>query len=297
MITIGLNGFGRIGRNFLRAIYDASDSAETVRKINVAAINIGPADPKFIAHSFKYDTLLGTYPGNVKVDGNYLVINGHKIRVYAEPNPEKIRWSDHAISWVVEASGKFTGKKDALLHIKAGAQNVLISAPSLDADVTIILGVNDDQYTGQQIVSLGSCTTNAVTPLLKVIDKLSPIESAYMTTVHAYTNDQVLLDVDKKDIRRARAAALNMVPTTTGAMKVVAKVLPQLAGKVEGCAIRVPVAKVSLIDLSFVTQDQLTIKSIHAALEEAKKTDLSGILNMSYEPLVSSDFNGHTVFD
>jgi glyceraldehyde 3-phosphate dehydrogenase len=288
MITIGLNGFGRIGRNFLRTIYD---SPETSKSIQVAAINVGPADPKFIAHSFKYDTLLGMYPGDVKIDGNYLVINGHKIRIYAEPNPAKIRWSDHAISWVVEASGKFTAREDAALHITAGAQHVLISAPSDNADVTIILGVNDHEYIDQQIVSLGSCTTNAVAPMLKVIDRVCGVESAYMTTVHAYTNDQVLLDVDKKDPRRARAAGLNIVPTTTGAMKVVAKVLPQLTGKVEGCAIRVPVAKVSLVDLSFIATQPITKELLHSALEEAKKTDLKNILDITFEPLVSSDFN------
>ncbi len=294
MITIGLNGFGRIGRNFLRTIYD---TPETVQKIQVAAINVGPANPKFIAHSFKYDTLLGTYPGDVKIDGNFLIINGHKIRVYAEPNPVKIRWADHNVAWVVEASGKFTKAQDAALHIQAGAQHVLISAPSDDADVTIILGVNDHEYTGQAIVSLGSCTTNAITPLLKVIDRLCIIESAYMTTVHAYTNDQVLLDVDKSDPRRARAAALNMVPTTTGAMKVVTKVLPHLKDKIEGCAIRVPVAKVSLIDLSFIATIPITKELINTALEDAKQTDLKNILDLSFEPLVSSDFyeNDHSV--
>jgi glyceraldehyde 3-phosphate dehydrogenase len=294
MITIAINGFGRIGRNFLRSIFNDPQALE---KIKVGALNIGPANPHFVAHSFKYDTIMGTFAGPVFMEGNILNINNHKITVYAETDPAKLDWKKDGIEWVVDASGKFTKKADAQKHIKAGAQHVLISAPSPDADVTVILGVNDSAYTDQQIVSLGSCTTNAVAPVLKVLNSTFGIESAYMTTVHSYTNNQTLLDVDRSDVRRGRAAALNIIPTTTGATKVVGQVLPELLGKIEGCSLRVPVAKVSLIDLSFVAQKPITVQTINDACSQAAGGAMKNILSITDLELVSSDFgqNNHSV--
>ena len=288
MVTIGINGFGRIGRNFLRVLM--ADS-EAVKKIKVVALNVGPASKDAVAHSFKYDSILGTYPGMVVLQDNMLIIDGQRIPVYAEVDPVKLEWGKKGVQWVVDVSGKFTKKADAQKHTVAGAQNVLISAPCSDADVTIILGVNSLDYSNQQIVSLGSCTTNAVAPILKILDESVGVQSAYMTTIHSYTNDQVLLDVDHSDLRRARAAALNIIPTTTGAMKVVSKVLPQLAGKVDGCSVRVPTAKVSLIDLSFIAKKQITAKSINDLLLKESQGSLKTIVGFTQEPLVSSDFS------
>lgn len=292
MVTIALNGFGRIGRNFLRSLLNDPKALE---KIKIVALNIGPANPEFVAHSFKYDTIMGTFPGSVTAQGNVLTINNHKITVYAETDPAKLSWK--GVDWVVDCSGKFTKKSDAQKHINAGAQRVLISAPSTDADVTVILGVNSDAYTDQKIVSLGSCTTNAVAPVLKILNSTFGIESAYMTTVHAYTNNQTLLDVDRSDVRRARAAALNIIPTTTGAMKVVGKVLPELSGKIEGCSLRVPVAMVSLIDLSFVAQKSISIQAINDVCMQASQGAMKGIVSITDQELVSSDFgqNNHSV--
>ncbi|MFT6765553.1 MAG: glyceraldehyde 3-phosphate dehydrogenase [Alteromonas naphthalenivorans] len=293
-MKIAINGFGRIGRNFLRALFS---DATALKKVEVVALNIGPADPAFVAHSVTYDTIMGKFDGDVSYSNNVLSINGHKIAVYAETDPSKLDWKKNGVDWVVDCSGRFTKKADAQKHIAAGAKHVLISAPSVDADVTVILGVNTHAYTGQQIVSLGSCTTNAVAPVLNVLNKKFGIVSAYMTTVHAYTNNQTLLDVDRSDIRRARAAALNIIPTTTGAMKVVGQVLPELAGKIEGCSLRVPVATVSLIDLSFVAQQAIIAESINTACSQAAQSNLENIMQVTDEELVSSDFsqNSHSV--
>lgn len=289
-MNIAISGFGRIGRNVLRVMLQ---DTQFLKKHTITAINIGPADPTTIAHSFKYDTLLGTYPESVTLVKDSLVIGKQIIKIVAQKDPEQLPWKKLKIDWVIESSGKFTKKIDAQKHIKAGAKRVLISAPSSDADFTCIMGVNQDKYNPQKdhIISAGSCTTNALVPVLKVIQDTFGIESAYMTTVHAYTNNQVLLDLEGSDPRRARAAALNIIPTTTGAMKVVGTVLPELAGKIEGCSLRVPVAKVSLIDLSFIAQKQITSKTIHAALQKAAKGSLKTILALTDEPLVSTDFS------
>ncbi len=287
MVTVAVNGFGRIGRSFLRALFS---DVEALKKINVVALNIGPARPEFVAHSFKYDSSMGTFPGSVVMKDNILSINDHRIRIYAEKDPLALNWKKDGVAWVVDCSGKFTKKADAQKHINAGAQHVLISAPSQDADITMILGVNSAAYKGQQVVSLGSCTTNAVAPIFKVLQATCGVESAYMTTVHAYTNDQVLLDVEGSDIRRSRAAALNIIPTTTGALKTVAQVMPELAGKLEGCSLRVPVAKVSLVDVSFVMQKKMTVQALNDAFIKASKTDLATIIHFSDQELVSSDY-------
>lgn len=291
-MKIAINGFGRIGRNFLRAVFE---DAVALKKLDIVALNIGPANPEFVAHSFTYDTIMGKFDGDVSYSSNTLSINGHKIKIYAETDSSKLDWKD--VEWVVDCSGKFTKKADAQKHVAAGAKHVLISAPSPDADITVILGVNTAAYNGQQIVSLGSCTTNAVAPLLNILNKKIGLASAYMTTIHSYTNNQTLLDVDRSDIRRARAAALNIIPTTTGAMKVVEKVLPELAGKIDGCSLRVPVATVSLIDLAFVAEKSITVQNLRDMCSQAAQSDLAGIMNVTEEELVSSDFsqNSHSV--
>lgn len=292
MLRIAINGFGRIGRNFLRCIMQ---DANALQKLRVVAINIGPAKREYIAHMFKYDSLLGTYNGNVLFEGDEFIVDSHRIKVIAESDPSTIEWNTLSIDWVVECSGKFTRREGAQKHITAGARSVLISSPAHDEDITVIPGVNDASYDPKkhQIVSLGSCTTNALAPTLKVLNDTFGIEHSFMTTIHAYTNSQVLLDVETKDLRRSRAAALNIIPTTTGATKVVTRVLPELAGRIDGCAIRVPVAKVSLIDLSFTTQEPVSISAINQAFTRASaQGSMRSILGITHEPLVSCDFSG-----
>jgi glyceraldehyde 3-phosphate dehydrogenase len=294
-MKIAINGFGRIGKNFLRTLLQ--DKA-ALKKIEIVAINVGPSGIDHIAHAFKYDTLLGVYSGTVSQDNKYLTIDGITIALFGESDPEKLPWKALSIDWVVECSGKFTSKALAQKHQRAGAQKVLVSAPVNDADSTIIMGINEADYKKEHtIVSLGSCTTNAVVPLLKVVYDTFGIESAYMTTVHAYTNDQVLLDFDKSDLRRSRAGALNIIPTTTGASKTVSTVIPALQGKLEGCSLRVPVAKVSLVDLAIIAQKPVTIHALHQALQKAQSGSLQHILDLTDQPLVSTDFsnNSHSV--
>lgn len=289
---IAINGFGRIGRNFLRIIMQ---DKKALQSLEIVAINIGPAKHESVAHMFKYDTLMGIYPGTVAVADNELIIDGHKIQLFAEKNPVDLPWKKLAIDWVVESSGHFTHRDDAQLHIKAGAKKVLITAPAHDEDVTIIPGVNDAAYNPSRdhIVALGSCTTNAFLPLLKVINESFGIQHALMTTIHAYTNTQVLLDVESDDLRRARAAALNIIPTTTGASDMVRRVLPALSDVVQAVSIRVPVAKVSLIDLVFVSAKPLSVELINDAFSRAAHAgSLHGIIDVTHEELVSSDFSG-----
>jgi glyceraldehyde 3-phosphate dehydrogenase len=289
-MNIAINGFGRIGKTFLRSLLTDTAARE---KIKVAAINVGPDDITLSAHLFKYDSLMGTYPGVVEIIDKKLVIDGIPIHLCNETDPEKLPWKEHHVDWVVECSGKFSSKNGALKHIKAGAHKVLISAPAQDEDATLIMGVNDHDYTdAMRIVSLGSCTTNALVPVLKVLDDQCGIEKAFMTTIHAYTNTQVLLDVGTFDARRSRAAALNIVPTSSGATSTLKKVLPHLADKVDGCALRVPIAKVSLIDLTFHMTHACTAPQIHDAFSQAASTRLKGILDITHQPLVSSDFSG-----
>ncbi|KKP29611.1 MAG: Glyceraldehyde-3-phosphate dehydrogenase, type I [candidate division TM6 bacterium GW2011_GWF2_30_66] len=293
MVNVAINGFGRIGRNFLRAVLQDKSCHE---KIKVVVINVGNANIDYIAHMFRYDTLLGIYPGDVQIKNNELIIDGYKIAIISELDINKIDWRKYLVGWVVDATGKFTDRAGAQLHINSGAKKVLITAPGNDEDVTIIPGVNYQDYipTKHNIVSLGSCTTNAIAPILKVLHENFIIERGFMTTIHAYTNDQVLLDVEKKDLRRARAAALNIIPTTTGAQKVVGKVLPELNGLIGGTAIRVPVGKVSLIDLSFNAKKEITVEKINKAFELASKSgQLAGIMSVICEQLVSSDFSGN----
>jgi glyceraldehyde 3-phosphate dehydrogenase len=292
-MRIAINGFGRIGKNFLRTILQDLHAS---KKIEVVAINIGPSDKKLIAHLFKYDTLMGTYPGKVSLDGDFLVVDAIKIAVLDQANAELLPWKKLGIDWVVDCSGHYTKREKAEQHIKAGAKKVLISAPAQGDDVTIIPGVNFQAYDAAKhtIVSLGSCTTNAFLPMLSVLDKNFTLKKIFMVTTHAYTNTQALLDVDMGDARRSRAAALNIVPSTTGATSTVGKVLSHLASLVQGISIRVPVAKVSLLDITFEAQKEVSIDSINNAFEQASKTvPLRGILTTTKEELVSSDFNGN----
>lgn len=291
-MKIAINGFGRIGRTFLRTILE-DETAK--KKLSVVAINVGPANIDFTAHMFKYDTIMGTYKGAVSLEGNTLVIDNHGIQLFAESDASALPWKDLAIDWVVDASGAYTKREKAEQHIKAGAKKVLITAPATDEDISIIPGINTQAYDPKKhaIVSLGSCTTNAFIPMLKVIHDAFGISNGFMTTVHAYTNSQVLLDVEAKSLRLSRAAALNMIPTTTGASKMLAKVLPELGSAIKATSLRVPVDIVSLIDLTVVTQKTASAQSINAAFDTAARSSLRHILQITQEPLVSSDFKGN----
>lgn len=296
MLRVAINGFGRIGRSFLRCILKDPIARE---HLEIVAINIGPALPSFTAHMFKYDTLMGTYPADVRLDGDELVIDNYRIKIIAQMDPRLTNWCNMDIDWVVECTGVFTHREGAAKHLQAGAKHVLISAPAKDEDVAIIPGVNETMFdaSAHKIVSLGSCTTNAFMTMLKALNDTVGIKRGFMTTVHAYTNTQVLLDVSDKDLRRSRAAALNTIPTTTGAAKMLSKVIPELDGKVSAMAIRVPVGKVSLIDLTFEANTDLSIDVLHAAFKNASENSMKGILDLTMEPLVSSDFscNDHSV--
>lgn len=290
MLSIAINGFGRIGRTFLRTIVTDKNA---LSKLQVTVINIGPEKIDAVAHMFKYDTILGTFHGIVELKNNTLIIDDKiEIKIIAETDPKRIDWSTYNIDWVVDASGQFTTKEKASQHINSGAKNVLISAPAKNEDITIIPGVNMTDYKPgkDHIVSLGSCTTNAFVTMLKVLEEKFGIEQGYMTTIHAYTNTQVLLDVQDGDLRRSRAAALNIIPTTTGAAKLVGKIMPALDGKIDAVAVRVPVAIVSLIDLVFLSKTEISSQSLNDAFCEASEKTLKGIINFSNEPLVSSDY-------
>jgi len=295
-MRIALNGFGRIGKNFLRCVL----ADERARKmLDIVAINMGPADKSALEYMIKYDTILGIYPGFVRMTHDIVTIDDYTIKIYAETDALRLPWAQENIDWVVDASGHYTHRDKAEQHIKAGAKAVLITAPAKDEDCTIILGVNTDAFDKKKhkIVSLGSCTTNALVPLIKMIDDEFGVQYGTMTTVHAYTNTQALLDVNAevKDPRRSRAAALNIVPTSTGAMDVATRVLPHLEGKLSGCALRVPVSVVSIVDFVFTAQKPFDKKSINAACEAAvKNTNLKGFAAFTTEPLVSSDYQGNS---
>lgn len=288
---IAINGFGRIGKTFLRTIMI---DPEVQKKLSVVAINIGPSNPTNLAHFFTYDSTLGKFDGTVSYNNNQLIINNHTIQILAERDPSKLPWKKLDIDFVVEASGCFTKREKASSHLNAGSKKVLITAPATDEDITVIPGVNDDQYDPEKhsIISLGSCTTNCFAPIIKVLQSNFSINQGFMTTIHAYTNNQALLDSEHKDPRRGRAAALNIIPTSTGADKVITKIYPDLQGKLQGAAIRVPVAVVSLVDFTFTTTQELTASTINQAFEKASQNDLKTILHVSHEPLVSSDFIG-----
>ena len=287
-IRVAINGYGRIGRNVLRAHYEGGKKHD----IEIVAIN-DLGDPKTNAHLTRYDTAHGKFPGTVTVEGEYMVVNGDKIRVLANRNPAELPWGELGVDVVLECTGFFTSKEKAGAHLKGGAKKVVISAPGgKDVDATIVYGVNQGVLKAEHtVISNASCTTNCLVPLVKPLHDKLGIVSGLMTTVHAYTNDQVLTDVFHKDLRRARSATQNMIPAKTGAAAAVGLVMPELNGKLDGYAIRVPTINVSIVDLTFVATRDTTVEEVNAILKEASETSLKGILNYNTEPLVSSDFN------
>lgn len=285
-VKIGINGFGRIGRVVFRAALKNPN-------VEVVAVN-DLTDANMLAHLLKYDTVHGTLSEEVTVDGDYLVVAGQRVKVLAERDPAQLGWGDLGVEVVVESTGRFTKRADAAKHLEAGAKKVIISAPASDEDITIVMGVNDDKYdaANHHVISNASCTTNCLAPFAKVLNDNFGIKRGMMTTVHSYTNDQQILDLPHKDYRRARAAAENIIPTTTGAAKAVSLVLPELKGKLNGGAMRVPTPNVSLVDLVAELEKDVTVEEINAAFKKASENELKGILGYSEEPLVSSDYNG-----
>jgi glyceraldehyde 3-phosphate dehydrogenase len=286
-IKVGINGFGRIGRNVYRATKRFDD-------IEVLAVN-DITSPQTLAHLLKYDSVLGNYGGDVSADGDNLVVDGRRIKVLAERDPGNLPWADLGVELVIESTGFFTDAEKAKVHIeKGGAKKVIISAPAKNEDITIVMGVNEKAYDPavHHIVSNASCTTNCLAPVAKVLHESFGITSALMTTVHSYTNDQKILDAPHEDLRRARAAAVNVIPTTTGAAKAVALVMPELNGKFHGMSLRVPTKDVSLIDLTAVLERDVTVDEVNAAMKRASEDDLEGILGYTEEELVSTDFQG-----
>jgi len=286
-VKVAISGFGRIGRNILRAI------AESKRTdVQVVAINdLAPLEMN--AHLFKYDSVHGRFPGEVSLDGDNMNVGlGHPVKVLSERDPAKLPWKALDIDIVFECTGFFTDKAKASAHIEAGAKRVLVSAPSNGADLTVVYGVNHDKLTADhEVVSNASCTTNCLAPVAKVLNELCGIQSGFMTTIHAYTSDQRILDQAHSDTRRARSAALSMIPTSTGAAKAVGLVLPELNGKLDGTSIRVPTPNVSVVDLKFIPNRDVTAEEINAAITKASEQDLKGILSTVSEDLVSIDFN------
>jgi glyceraldehyde 3-phosphate dehydrogenase len=287
-IKVGINGYGRIGRNVLRALYEAKRNHE----IQIVAVN-DLADSQTNAHLTQYDTAHGKFPGTVSVDGDAIVVNGDRIKVFAERDPAKIPWASVGADFVMECTGFFTTKADASKHIAGGAKKVVISAPGgKDVDGTIVYGVNHNTLkSSQTVISNASCTTNCLAPLAKVLNDKIGIASGLMTTIHAYTNDQRLTDVFHEDIRRARSATMSMIPTKTGAAAAVGLVLPELKGKFDGFAVRIPTINVSLVDLTFTPKRATTIDEINAMMKEAASGPLKGILAYTNAPLVSIDYN------
>jgi len=286
-VKVGINGFGRIGRNLFRAAYN--DPA-----LEFVAVN-DITDAKTLAHLLKHDSVHGAFPGTVEAQGDALRVDGKTLKVLAQRDPGQLPWKDLGVQVVVESTGLFTAREKAAKHLEAGARKVIISAPATGEDITIVLGVNEKMYdpARHQVISNASCTTNCLAPVAKVLLDHFGIKHGFMTTVHAYTNDQQILDLPHKDLRRARAAALAQIPTSTGAAKAVGLVLPQLKGKMHGIAIRVPTPNVSLVDLVVETEKVTTPEEVNNALRKAAEGELKGILGVCEEPLVSVDFNGN----
>jgi glyceraldehyde 3-phosphate dehydrogenase len=292
-VRVGINGFGRIGRLVLKAARGS--------KIEFVGIN-DITDAKTLAHLLKYDSVHGRFPGEVKADGNAIVIDGKKIPVTAERDPAKLPWKELGVDVVLECTGFFTKKEDAVKHIEAGAKKVLISAPAKGHDGTFIPGINCAKYDkdNHHVISIGSCTTNCLAPVVKVLMDNFGIVKGFMTTIHAYTGDQRILDAPHKDLRRARAAAVSMIPTTTGAAKAIAQVIPELEGKMDGCAIRVPTPDGSMVDLAVLLEKEATAEEINAAVKAAAAGPLSQALEYCEDPIVSIDIIGNphgSIFD
>ena len=286
-LRVAINGFGRIGRSVVRA-------AMKENGIEFVAIN-DLTDAQTLAHLLKYDSVHGIFPGTVEARGNELIVNGKAIKILAIKNPEELPWKEMNVDIVLEATGLFTSRDKAELHLKAGAKKVVISAPATGEDITIVMGVNDKLYdpAKHNIISNASCTTNCLAPVAKVLNDTFGIEKGLVTTVHSYTNDQRILDLPHKDLRRARAGALSMIPTSTGAAKAVSLVLPELKGKLDGMAIRVPTPNVSVVDLVATLNKPIDVEKVNAALKDAANGALKGILAFEEQPLVSIDFNGN----
>lgn len=294
-IRVGINGFGRIGRNFFRA------QQALGADLDIVALN-DLGDAKTMAHLLRYDSNLGPFEGDVELGDGVLRAGGEEVRILSERDPAALPWGELGVDVVLESTGHFTDREGAGKHLEGGAKKVLISAPAKDPDVTIVLGVNDGAYDADthQIVSMASCTTNCVAPMAKVLHELGGIQSGFMTTIHAYTNDQMILDFPHRDLRRARAAAINLIPTTTGAAKAIGIVMPELAGKVDGISVRAPVSTGSLTDLVVSLGRETSVDEVNAAFRSASAGPLEGILQYSEDPIVSTDINGSAyscVFD
>lgn len=296
MIRVAINGFGRIGRSFLRS-YLVDENAR--KRINIVAINVGPSIIENVAHMFKYDSFMGALPYDVSSKNSILSVDGLEIPLLGVMQPADAGWDKLDVDWVIDATGFFTTKEKAMQHIQAGAKKVLITAPGKDVDVTIVPGVNDAMFDAKNhnIVSLASCTTNALAPMLKVLHEKFGVESAMMNTIHSYTNNQVLLDGDARDVRQARAATMSMIPTSTGASSAIKEVYPQLTGKITGMSLRIPVGKISIVDLTFTSLRKLDKESINQAFRDARDGHLKNILDSTTLPLVSIDYtnNPHSV--
>jgi len=286
-IRVAINGFGRIGRNAFKAALGKGIDLEFV------AIN-DLTDAETLAHLLKYDSCYGQFKGDVLAKDDALIVNGKEIKIFKETDPSKLPWADLKVDVVIESTGKFTNKEDAVKHINAGAKKVIITAPAKNEDITIVMGVNEKMYDPEKhhVISNASCTTNCLAPVAKVLHEKFGIKRGLMTTVHSYTNDQRILDLPHKDLRRARAAALSIIPTTTGAAKAVALVLPELKGKLNGFALRVPTPTVSIVDFVAEVEKETTVEEVNKALKEASEGELRGILGYTEEPLVSVDFKG-----
>jgi glyceraldehyde 3-phosphate dehydrogenase len=296
-IRVAINGYGRIGRNILRAHYEGAKKHD----IQIVAIN-DLGDAKINAHLTKYDTAHGKFPGTVVVDGDYLVINGDRIKVCAQRNPAELPWKDLGVDVVLECTGLFTSKAKAGAHLSAGAKKVILSAPGdKDVDATVVYGVNHGTLkAAHTVISNASCTTNCLAPMVKALNDRIGVVNGLMTTIHAYTNDQVLTDVYHTDLRRARSATMSMIPTKTGAAAAVGLVLPELNGKLDGFAMRVPTINVSIVDLCFLARRATTVEEVNNAVKQASEAELKGILEYNKDPLVSVDFNHNpasSVFD
>ncbi len=286
-VKVGINGFGRIGRNVFRASVGNPE-------VEFVAVN-DLTSPATLAHLLKYDSILGNLPNRIEAGDDYISVDGRKIKVYAEKDPARLPWADVGAQIVVESTGRFTDAAQAKAHLGATVKKVIISAPATNEDITLVLGVNQDKYdpAKHHVISNASCTTNCLAPVVKVLLKEVGLVSGIMTTIHSYTNDQVILDFPHKDLRRARAAALNMIPSSTGAAKALKLVIPEVAGKLDGFAIRVPTPNVSLVDLTFISEKTTDARAVNAAPKAASESgDLKGILGYEEHELVSSDFKG-----
>jgi len=287
-VRVGINGFGRIGRNVLRAATMAKQT-----EIEFVGVN-DITDTKTLAHLLKYDSVHRRFPGTVEAKGDALIVNGKSIKVTAIKEPEKLPWKDLGVEFVLESTGRFTDKESASKHLVAGAKKVVISAPAKGEDITICMGVNNEKYdpAKHHIISNASCTTNCLVPVVKVVMDNFGFKHGFMTTVHSYTNDQQILDLPHKDLRRARAAALSIIPTTTGAAKATGLVIPEVKGKIDGVSLRVPTPDVSIVDLTAEVERPTTVEAVNAAFKQAAAGKLKGILEVSDEPLVSVDYIG-----